>query len=990
MSRFKFYLIINILTQISPNIKWYICPIRFYKINSYMKFSLLFLSLIAGIVLGQESPLFVSEPTSFQVMPSISSRTEFAPAISKEKVNDGRSSRNKVIIGKDPQTQNDLLASNAHPLTGKFQSRTPSLVFDGFTEGSNPSDPSLAVGPNHVFLVFNTGFKVFDKEGNALTGDLAPSNIFGTDGCCDLTASYDNAADRWVITLLGSGAFVAVSSTGNPVTSDWYVYSYGQVNDYQKLSVWSDGYYMTDNTSSSNNVYAFEREKMLEGDSSAQIIGFPLTGITTSGFYSPQAFNVCNDNLPAPGNVPIVYMQDDAWPAVAQDHLKLWTINVDWENTSNSTISEPTELVTTPFISVFDGGSFSNLSQPGGGDDIDALQATIMNQAQFRKFGNHNSAVFNFVVDTDAGNGEMAAVRWFELRQTEDGAPWQIYQEGTYNSPDDKHAWCASMNIDLQGNIGMGYTAMGNEIFASAYYTGRRVNDPLNTMTFEETLISQGDQRHPYYRYGDYSKLDLDPANDKQFWFTTEINRGGIKDIVGVFQLVPNFNQDVGVVSIDSPVTGSLSTTEQVSVTVYNYGEDDQTDIPLTLYVDGSMVAEETFSGTLAAGETTSYTFASTADLGTEGTTYTLTASTQLAGDEDPENDAESKEVTHLYANDLGVTAIISPESGSSLGEQTITVEVYNYGAQTQSDFTIYYQVNGNAPVEETYTANIAQGETQQYTFATPYNFNAYGDYTIVAGTDLAMDAMEDNDEATTEITNFACVDNYDEPNLQILDQETVSTTLNIEESAIISDVNVTLNITHTWVSDLTINVTAPDGTVVNLVSSEGDDGDNFVNTTFDDDAETPIAGQDAPFTGTFVPEQSLSAFNGLNMQGEWTISITDDYQQDQGTLLNWTLNMCSDDFLSTEAFTQNNFSFDVAHKGNDMYMVQVVNQEMQGKATMEVYNMEGRLLLSRKLENQGNMFTYDLDMSYATPGVYIIRMTDNNQLNATKRIIVK
>ena len=44
-------------------------------------------------------------------------------------------------------------------------------------------------------------------------------------------------------------------------------------------------------------------------------------------------------------------------------------------------------------------GSFSNLQQPSG-PDIDAVQATIMIQAQFRKFATHNSAVFNFVVNT--------------------------------------------------------------------------------------------------------------------------------------------------------------------------------------------------------------------------------------------------------------------------------------------------------------------------------------------------------------------------------------------------------------------------------------------------------------------------------------------------------------------------------------------------------------------------------------------------------------
>ena len=56
--------------------------------------------------------------------------------------------------------------------------------------------------------------------------------------------------------------------------------------------------------------------------SDAQFVGFPLPGIATSGFYSPQFFSVTNGNLPPAGNATVVYMQDDAWSGVSVDHLK--------------------------------------------------------------------------------------------------------------------------------------------------------------------------------------------------------------------------------------------------------------------------------------------------------------------------------------------------------------------------------------------------------------------------------------------------------------------------------------------------------------------------------------------------------------------------------------------------------------------------------------------------------------------------------------------
>ncbi|MBK9599511.1 MAG: hypothetical protein IPO60_14680 [Flavobacteriales bacterium] len=49
-----------------------------------------------------------------------------------------------------------------------------------------------------------------------------------------------------------------------------------QISDYQKLSVWSDGYYITDNTSSNNKVWALERSAMLAGAATPGIQSFNL------------------------------------------------------------------------------------------------------------------------------------------------------------------------------------------------------------------------------------------------------------------------------------------------------------------------------------------------------------------------------------------------------------------------------------------------------------------------------------------------------------------------------------------------------------------------------------------------------------------------------------------------------------------------------------------------------------------------------------------
>ncbi|MFN7734230.1 MAG: cadherin domain-containing protein [Pirellula sp.] len=123
-----------------------------------------------------------------------------------------------------------------------------------------------------------------------------------------------------------------------------------------------------------------------------------------------------------------------------------------------------------------------------------------------------------------------------------------------------------------------------------------------------------------------------------------------------------------------------------------------------------------------------------------------------------------------------------------------------------------------------------------------------------------------------------------------IFDNSTSFSPINVVDTGIIQDVNVNINIAHTWDSDLIITLVAPDGTEVTLASGVGFDGDDFTNTTFDDSATIPIAGGTAPFTGTFRPTSPLSAMNGKSLAGIWQLKVADTFTLDEGTILSWSL----------------------------------------------------------------------------------------------------
>jgi hypothetical protein len=171
-----------------------------------------------------------------------------------------------------------------------------------------PPDTTGDLGPNHYVQWVNlrysiytlsrdalnniTGFNLvsgFPKQGNVIWQGFGGQCETANDG--DPIVQYDQLADRWVLTqfAVASSPFlqcVAVSTGPDPTgTYHRYAYSYGtDFNDYPKMGVWPNGYYITYNmfkrgrTFAGNQVCAFERDKMLIGAPARQICARTTAG----------------------------------------------------------------------------------------------------------------------------------------------------------------------------------------------------------------------------------------------------------------------------------------------------------------------------------------------------------------------------------------------------------------------------------------------------------------------------------------------------------------------------------------------------------------------------------------------------------------------------------------------------------------------------------------------------------------------------------------
>lgn len=119
--------------------------------------------------------------------------------------------------------------------------------------------------------------------------------------------------------------------------------------------------------------------------------------------------------------------------------------------------------------------------------------------------------------------------------------------------------------------------------------------------------------------------------------------------------------------------------------------------------------------------------------------------------------------------------------------------------------------------------------------------------------------------------------------------------TFSVPTNFTVRDVNLGVFLNHTYRSDLRIFLTSPAGTVVTVMTWTGNvqGGDNL-NDLFDDEAAAAIgthtAGANDPLTPTpppyshsFRPSNPLTAFDGQNANGTWTLRICDAVGSDVG-----------------------------------------------------------------------------------------------------------
>jgi hypothetical protein len=433
-----------------------------------------------------------------------------------------------------PRVPDPLMQGQRPPAAAE---RTPGALvsFPGIgATTAVPPDPNGDVGPNHYVQAVNTKFAIFDKTGGLLTGptniNLLFSGLGATNRCAtnndgDPIVVYDSLADRWLLSQFANPngpdfhVCMAISQTSDP-TGSYFLYDFPVpvFPDYFKIGVWPDGYYMSANEGAPgpSGVYALDRRRMLQG-LSASMVRFV---VSNKNFLMPSNLKGIRPPPPAAPNYFYTFTDPSFWGGGGVDRLELYAFHADFATPASSAFTALPPVNITAFNYTVCGFFVLNcIPQPSPGEQVDAVSEWPMWRLVYRNMRTYETLVGNFTVDVTGGH--QAGIRWFELHRS-GGGSWTLFQEGTH-APDASHRFMGSIATDANGNIALGYSVSSSSVNPSLRYATRLAGATPGTLEAEATLIGgTGVQTNGFNRWGDYSSMTVDPADDCTFWYTGE------------------------------------------------------------------------------------------------------------------------------------------------------------------------------------------------------------------------------------------------------------------------------------------------------------------------------------------------------------------------------------------------------------------------------------------------------------------------------------
>jgi hypothetical protein len=465
----------------------------------------------------------------------------------------------------------------------------------------NPSDNSLAVGPDHIVQTVNSVMAIYSKKGkkfnstgNVLYGPVETRNVFrGFGGPCDkmnngdAVVRYDQLADRWLI-VMPTFRRAPLRNDGNAEKLEQpgkaaLLYQPPSSRDELNKDTRSNQNRPRDTTGSYCMCYAistgpdpfgtyyrYEFKRDLFPD-------YPRPAVWPDGYYTTTS---TGDDL----TQRHAYVVDrekmlKGEPATEQSFIindVNFIINADLDGKQLPPPGAPNIMMAT-------GGNQLNKVMEDDGIYVWKYYVHWKDPSKTRLEGPVKLTVapYQYLCDgqltkcvpqpgTDQrldaqgdkimarlvyrriGNQESivavhsintssggGGIRWYEFR-LDKTRKVNLYQQGTY-APEGQYRWMASPAMDAKGNIGIGYSFGGLNNFPGQRFAGRRYNDKPGVLTLKEAILIEGESAQTNtLRWEDYTQTAMDPSDDCTIWYVGDYLKKDAKSYstrIGAFRM---------------------------------------------------------------------------------------------------------------------------------------------------------------------------------------------------------------------------------------------------------------------------------------------------------------------------------------------------------------------------------------------------------------------------------------------------------------------
>ena len=445
---------------------------------------------------------------------------------------------------------------------------------DGTNNGGSlhiPPDPIGAAGPNHVVSVVNTSIEWYTKAGvrqNSQSLSSFFSSLSPLTQTFDPKVIYDQYASRFLVvtleftdTTLGDPAntsriFVAVSATSDP-NGSWHFHAEDSKLTFQNPSTstvqehWADypGFAVDDQAVFiCNNMFTFGAIRY-NGGSRLWIIN---KGIGSNGFYDGGAVsvNMYDAYAATPGSLPSTTQPAHMYGTPPGN---TGTFLVSYNGITQGGVGgqEAVQIlrvdnpVGTPSFSqqiVFVGdiedvgGSFGFPNLPDAPQSGTAQTVEVNDRRTLNAVWRNNALWISTTINPNSGpDAGQTTAHWWKLNTT-NLAIISLTDQGNVGGEDIAggcYTFFPSLAVNVSGDMGIGFSASAASIYPGAYYTGRLSGDLAGTVQQSVTLRAGVDYYYRAFggsrnRWGDYSGMSVDPADDATFWAFNEyaITRG--------------------------------------------------------------------------------------------------------------------------------------------------------------------------------------------------------------------------------------------------------------------------------------------------------------------------------------------------------------------------------------------------------------------------------------------------------------------------------